>query len=307
MQYLFEILVTLIFGINLFLLFKTIIATKETNFEEKIGDIRDHMNIFQQKIELLNSDIRNVDSAITEFKSPMKTINRYLTSTGSLSGTVGEWGLEAIINDVLVPNLYETNFRPNPETDHTVEYAVKMPGNEEKFLCIDSKLPITALEAFLSAHENASDHALKSAKQQLSADLTVMAADIKEKYIVTNQTPDFAIMFVIEKVNSAIDHLDNFRQKIWNSKKVLILGPNNLISYLATLKMAHEAVHVNSSAMKIFKKVSDLKSEFSLFNKSIEENELRSRQFHENAKTLLKRSSKVNKKLDSLLDLSNRK
>ena len=73
-------------------------------------------------------------------------------------------------------------------------------------------------------------------------------------------------MFVIEKVNNAIDHLDNFRQKIWNSKKVLILGPNNLISYLATLKMAHEAVHVNSSAMKIFKKVSDLKSEFSLFS-----------------------------------------
>ena len=54
MQYLFEILVTLIFGINLVLLFKTLIATKETNFEEKIGDIRDHMNIFQQKIELLN-------------------------------------------------------------------------------------------------------------------------------------------------------------------------------------------------------------------------------------------------------------
>ena len=307
MIYLFEITIIILLGISLCLIFFFFFNSTHCKFIDSgkhIKDMNGQMFKFYEKIDRLNLDLRNIDSTVSEFKSPMQTINRYLTSTGSLAGKIGEWGLEAIIKDVLTEQLYETNHRPNPDTDHEVEYAVKMPGSEMSYLCIDSKLPITALESYVSAIETNDSQQIMHAKQQIKADLTVMATDIKSKYIVPNHTPDFAVMFVIEKVNRAIDTIEGFREKIWASRRVIILGPNNLVSYLATLKMAHEAVHVNSSALKIFQKVSDLKKDFMLFDKAITENELRSRQISEAAEALVLRSGRVNSKLDNLLEIS---
>ena len=68
--------------------------------------------------------------------------------------------------------------------------------------------------------------------------------------------------------------------------------------------MAHESVHVNQEAMAIFSKVEEIKREFSLFSEAISENELRTRQSNDAAKTLLTRRDKVNKKIDNLLQLS---
>ena len=296
MEYLFEIIVLSLLIVSVLLLVAIFKKGNDKNY------IDENFHIMDNHLNKLSDELKYLDSMVSEFKSPMQSINRYLTGASSLTGNIGEWGLQAIIEDVLVSNLYKTNHKPNPNSEENVEYAIKMPGMEDSYLSIDSKLPITAFESFLNAEEEANEEDLKIAKKNLSSDLTKMANDIKEKYIVKNHTPNFAIMFVIEKLNKAIDTIDGLREKIYKEKKVVILGPNNLVSYLETLKMAHQAVHVNSSAIEIFDKVSMIEKDFSLFDQAIKDNELRARQNHEVSKTLVTRKEKVSKKLKDLLE-----
>ena len=302
MEYLFEIIVIILLSASAFFGARTYFS-KNDNAEELSETFDEVKGLNAESLERVLSKVKELDETLITFKSPMTSIDRYLTGGSSLAGDFGEWGLQAVIEDTLPENLFKANHSPNPATNHTVEYAVKMPGTDDLFLSIDAKLPAQRFKKFVEA-QSLDERQLKEAKQEFKSELNGMAEDIKEKYIVQNHTPNFAIMFVLENINKAIDELDDFRQSIYKKYKVIILGPNNLTSYLNTLLMAHESVHVNQEAMAIFSKVEEIKREFSLFSEAISENELRTRQSNDAAKTLLSRRDKVNKKINNLLQLS---
>ena len=302
MEYIFEILVILLLIISSFFGIRNFYSKNNhsKNLDLALDQVKD---LNTEGLERVLSKVKELDETLITFKSPMTSIDRYLTGGSSLAGDFGEWGLQAVIEDTLPKNLFLANHRPNPETDHTVEYAVKMPGAENLHLSIDAKLPAQRFKKFVDAQTD-DKRQLKEATQEFKTELSSMAEDIKDKYIIQNYTPNFAIMFVLENINKAIDELEGFRQNIYKKYKVVILGPNNLTSYLNTLLMAHESVHVNKEASAIFSKVEDIKKEFQLFNDAIEDNELRTRQSREIAEILLNRRDKVNKKLENLLQLS---
>jgi DNA recombination protein RmuC len=71
-------------------------------------------------------------------------LKRVLTNVKT-RGTFGEMQLGAILEDILTPDQYEANVATRPNSRDRVEYAIKLPGQNDQgfvWLPIDAKFPV---------------------------------------------------------------------------------------------------------------------------------------------------------------------
>ncbi|MFV8226992.1 DNA recombination protein RmuC, partial [Christiangramia aquimixticola] len=79
-------------------------------------------------------------------------LKRVLTNVKS-RGVLGEYQLQAILENLLSPDQYLVNASVNGSRDR-VEFAIKMPGQEEAVLLpIDSKFPQESYLRLVDAYE----------------------------------------------------------------------------------------------------------------------------------------------------------
>lgn len=118
------------------------------------------------EIETIGTDINGLKNVLSNVK------NR---------GTWGEVQLESILEDILPPNQYMTQYSLEGRTER-VDFAIRLPGKDgsEIILPIDSKFPMDKYESFLEA-EAGTDVALKdSAKGQLISAIRSQAKSISK-------------------------------------------------------------------------------------------------------------------------------
>src|SRR5258708_12298002 len=87
--------------------------------------------------------------------------------------------------------------------------------------CVDAKFP---LEAMTALHDARTDEEKKFATQRLRNDVMKHVNDIAEKYLITGETQDTALMFVpSESVYAEIhDGFDDVIQKAYRARVVLV-------------------------------------------------------------------------------------
>ena len=125
-------------------------------------------------------------------------ILKKVLSNVKTKGVFGEYQLANILEQILTPEQYGNNVATNPDYNGSVEFAVKMPGNNEKtlWLPIDSKFPTESYEALLDKYESADKDAIESSRKDLIRSIDTFAKDISTKYISPPNTTDFAVMFL---------------------------------------------------------------------------------------------------------------
>ena len=69
-------------------------------------------------LEILQENSKGITAYLQEFKNPMSHLNRYL-SGGTRAGVVGEWGLEAIVSEILASNQYEKDYQIIPDKSNS--------------------------------------------------------------------------------------------------------------------------------------------------------------------------------------------
>ena len=122
-------------------------------------------------------------------------------------GILGEIQLGSILEQYLSPEQYAKNIPIKPDSKEVVEFAIKLPGNENPnepvLLAIDSKFPIEDYQRLIEVYENISDYTKEEIiKVEKAFDTSVIksAKTIHQKYIFPPFTTNFAIMFVPTKV-----------------------------------------------------------------------------------------------------------
>ncbi len=146
-------------------------------------------------------------------------------------GAFGQGRMEAIVSDGLHSKAFE--FLATLSNGTRPDCVISLPDSKLK-LVIDAKFP---LEAYNEMRASTDDVARKSAEQRLRGDMAKHVKDISEKYLISGETHETAIMFVpSESVYAELNEkFEDIVQKAHRAR-VILASPNVLMLLIQTMQ-----------------------------------------------------------------------
>ena len=231
-------------------------------------------------------------------------LKRVLTNVKT-RGTWGEVQLEMLLEQVLTPEQYAKNVETIPGTGERVEFAIKLPGQEDGgvpvWMPIDAKFPKEQYERLAEAADRADAEGVLLAGRELERAVRVEAKTIAEKYLSPPLTTDFAILFLpTEGLYAEVMRRPGLADELQRVHRVSIAGPSTLSALLNSLQMGFRTLALEKRSSEVWQVLGAVKTEFGKFGdvlaatkttleraaKNIEQAETRSRQMARKLKSV---------------------
>lgn len=182
-------------------------------------------------------------------------------------GILGEVQLGAILEQILTPEQYEENVRTRSTGNERVEFAVKLPGDDEGtvWLPIDAKFPGDAYAKLVDAYELGDPNAVEEAAKNLERIIKSEAKDIHDKYIEPPYTTDFGIMFLPFEGLYAEVVRRGLLETLQRDYKVNIAGPTTMAALLNSLQMGFRTLAIQKRSGEVWNVLGAVKTEFDKF------------------------------------------
>jgi DNA recombination protein RmuC len=252
------------------------------NTEERLEKIRETVDEKLQKtletrlgqsFELVSNQLQAVQKGLGEMQSlanGVGDLKRVLTNVKS-RGVLGEYQLQAILENLLSPDQYLINTSVNGSRER-VEFAIKMPGQEEAVLLpIDSKFPQESYLRLVDAYETNEKSSIDFYRAELIKAVKKSAAEIQSKYIHPPGTTDFAILFLpVESLYAEILREPGLAQQIQQDFKVIVTGPTTLSAILNSLQMGFRTLAIQKRSAEVWQVLGAIKTEFGKFGELLE-------------------------------------
>lgn len=229
----------------------------------------------------LNERLAVIDAAqknLTSLSSEMISLKDILANKQT-RGAFGQGRMEAIIRDGLHARAYA--FQAKLSNGTRPDCLITLPDSSIK-LVIDAKFP---LEAFNALKDAETEPELHGAEQRLRTDVFKHIKDISEKYLITGETHETAIMFVPSESIYAELH-ERFEDMVQRAHRshVIIASPNVLMLLVQTMQaifrdtamreQAHviklEVSRLLEDVGRLKERVADLQRHFGLANSDLE-------------------------------------
>lgn len=193
-------------------------------------------------------------------------LNKVLTNVKS-RGTWAEVQLANIL-DQTIPNMYETNVQTNPSYNGRVEFAIKIPNQEDgsiTYLPLDSKFPMEDYARLSTASQNGDLEGIESAKKSLERTVRDEAKMIKQ-YISTPNTTPFAIMYLAtEGLYAEITASKTGIAEKLQAENIMIAGPSTITALLNSLAMGFKTIAINKKANEVWNVLGAAKMQYDKF------------------------------------------
>lgn len=227
-----------------------------------------------QSFEMVSNQLQAVQKGLGEMQSlasGVGDLKRVLSNVKS-RGVLGEYQLQAILENVLTVDQYILNAAIGNSGRERVEFAVKMPGNDAQILLpIDSKFPQESYLRLIDAYDKVNKPDIDFAKAELIKAIKKAASDISSKYIQVPHTTDFAILFLpVESLYAEILREPGLSQQIQQEFKVLVTGPTTLSAILNSLQMGFRTLAIQKRSSEVWQVLGAIKTEFGKFGELIE-------------------------------------
>jgi DNA recombination protein RmuC len=201
-------------------------------------------------------------------------LKRVLTNVKT-RGVWGEYQLQAILEQILTPDQYVANYRPDSTSGEVVEFAIRLPGRDPSgdpvFLPIDSKFPQEDYHRLLEAADRADPAALQVATAGLVKSVHIEARTICDKYLRPPHTTDFAILFLpTEGLYAEVLRQPGLVQDIHSRCHIVIAGPTTLAAILSSLRMGFRTLAIEQRSSEVWKVLGAVKTEFGKFGETME-------------------------------------
>ena len=210
--------------------------------------------------------------AMRQLASDVGGLQRVLTNVKTRGGW-SEWQLGVLLDEMLTPEQFAKNMRMRDDTDERVEFAIKLPGDENGapvWLPIDAKFPMEHYDRLASAQEKADPAAVESAIKTLETQLKRCAKDICEKYINPPKTTDFALLFLpSEGLYAEAIRRVGLVQNVQRDCRVTFVGPTTLAALLNSLQMGFRTLAIQKRSSEVWNLLAAVKTEFSKFGESL--------------------------------------
>lgn len=265
---------------------KTVDERLQQSIEEKMN----------RSFSLVNERLEQVYKGLGEMQSLAVGVGdlKKVLSNVKTRGILGEIQLSAILSEILSPEQYEENVATKKGSKNVVEFAVKLPSDDDKFiyLPIDSKFPGDTYAALRDAIDEGDKIKIDLAAKALITRIKSEAKDIHDKYIDSPYTTEFAIMFLpfeglySEAVNRGLVEI------LQRDYKVNIAGPSTMAALLNSLQMGFKTLAVQKRSAEVWEILGAVKQEFDKFGDVLEATQ--------------QRLDQANKELDKLVGVRTR-
>lgn len=205
------------------------------------------------------ADISSLSSGVNDLKKVLSNVKT--------RGILGEIQLGAILEEILAPEQYDTNVSTVPSSNAIVEFAVKLPHDDEGFiyLPIDSKFPLDAYSNLQDSYESGNSAEVESAAKILIQRIKQFAKDIHTKYVEPPYTTDFAIMFLPIEGLYAEAVSRGLVEVLQREYKINIAGPSTMAAMLNSLQMGFKTLALEKRSSEVWRVLGEVKSEFEKF------------------------------------------
>ena len=210
--------------------------------------------------------------AMQQLASDVGGLQRVLTNVKTRGGW-SEWQLGVLLDEMLTPEQFAKNIKMREDTDERVEFAIKLPGDENGapvWLPIDAKFPMEHYDRLAAAQEKGDPAAVETAIKTLETQLKRCAKDICEKYINPPKTTDFALLFLpSEGLYAEAIRRVGLVQNVQRDCRVTFVGPTTLAALLNSLQMGFRTLAIQKRSSEVWKKLAEVKTEFGKFGEAL--------------------------------------
>ena len=210
-------------------------------------------------------------------------------------GMLGEIQLGSILAEILSPSQYEENAATKRNSRNRVEYAVKLPAEDDDgfiYLPIDAKFPGDTYLGLREAADSGNKERTAECEKVLLQTIRNEARDIHDKYLDPPYTTDFAIMFLpFEGLYSEVVNR-GMVEELQRKYKVNIAGPSTMAALLNSLQMGFRTLAVQQRSAEVWEVLSSVRKEFDTFAETLERTQ--------------NRLDQANRELDSLVGVRTR-
>lgn len=231
--------------------------------EKRLGE---SFKLVSERLEAVQrglGEMQNLATGVGDLK-------RVLTNVKT-RGTWGEVQLGAILEQILTPDQYATNVQTKESSSERVEYAIKLPGREDRpealvWMPIDAKFPQEDYARLVDASEQADAEAVRLAHDALLRAVEKSAREIQDKYLNPPRTTDFAIMFLpTEGLYAEVLRQPGLVEKMQQTYRVVVAGPTTLSAILNSLRMGFRTLAIEQRSSEVWQVLAAVKTEFGKF------------------------------------------
>lgn len=225
-----------------------------------------------QSFDTVSKQLESVQKGLGEMKNLAEDVGglKKVLSNVKMRGSLGETQLEMLLEQILSPDQYEANVKTKSSTSESVEFAIKLPGKDEKnstiWLPIDAKFPKDKYQQLVDAYDDGNNATVEKAKKEMESTIKKMAKDISEKYLNPPETTDFGIMFLpFEGIYAEVVRNVSLLETLQRDYKVIVTGPTTLAAILNSLQMGFKTLAIEKRSSEVWQVLGAVKKEFENF------------------------------------------
>ena len=227
--------------------------------KEIAKDMTGALTKVDEKVLVFNQQVSELNKSQDNFSKILSGVKTY--------GTLAEFGLGSLLQDLLPASQFIENVKMKPEENSdTVEFAIKL---QDVLLPIDSHWPVEKYKAIDDAYQANDKEAQAEARKDLAVAFRNKAKSVNLKYIAPPKSTDFAIVYV--PTEGLFSEISSYRdpktkellmQELRTKYKVTISGPNSLSALLQSYHLGFQTLKVQKHATQIYGDLRNISSRF---------------------------------------------
>ena len=232
----------------------------QTTLETRLGE---SFKLVSERLEAVHKGLGEMQQLATGVGDLKKVLTNVKTR-----GVLGEYQLENLLEQLFTVDQYSKNVKTKSESNALVEFAIKMPGREDKtiWLPIDSKFPKEDFELLMNAYDNGTPEQIEECRRNFVRGIRKCALDICGKYIDPPNTTDFAILFLpFESLYAEVLRTPGLFESIQRECKINIAGPTTLSAFLSSLQMGFRTLAIEKRSSEVWQLLGAVKTDFGHF------------------------------------------
>ena len=210
---------------------REMLTSQERNTSQSLSTLNERLAIIREA----QKNIADVSEQVTGLRG--------ILDNKQARGAFGEFQLEELVSNALPSGAYQ--FQATLSNGKRADCLLKLPDPPGPTV-IDSKFPLESYRRLIEAPDA---DARKTCRRQFAGDIATHLDAIAQKYIITGETSENALMFVpSESIYSEIhSHHEAIVQKSYRSR-VYIVSPSTLWATMNTMRAIFRDVHMREQA-----------------------------------------------------------
>ena len=271
-------------------------ATLEKRFGESFKVVSDRLEAVHKGL----GEMQTLALGVGDLKKVLSNVKS--------RGTWGEAQLSNLIEEILTPEQYEKNVKTKKSSKDNVEYAVKLPGNDEDvkqvWLPIDAKFPLEDYQRLVEAQDQGNLLLIEELSKSLEMRIKSEAKDIRDKYLDPPYTTDFGILFVpIESLYAEVLRRPGLFEQIRREYKVIIAGPTTTQVILNSLQMGFRTLTIQKRSSEVWTLLGAVKTEFGKFGDLLEKTHKKIQEASNTIENAVTKTRTIERKLNKVQNL----